>query len=66
MYDTTFASRKNWGDFYDQYHQDKTLVQQAYDTQEANLNALQKEWSDALATNNTTYSKFQTCQANNK
>lgn len=62
-YDNTFAARKNYGYYYDQYG-NSTDAQKAYDAQEARLDQLQTDWQSALDKANTAYSKYQECRAN--
>lgn len=62
-YDNAFAARKNYGYFYDKYS-NSTDAQQAYDSQEAQLNLLQTDWQDALNKGNVAYAKYQECRAN--
>ena len=62
IYDNTFAARKNYGYYYDQYG-NSTDAQRAYDEQEAQLNSMQTDWQNALNKQNAAYSKYQECRA---
>ena len=62
-YDNAFAARKNYGYFYDKYG-NSTDAQQAYNSQEAQLNLLQTDWENALNKGNAAYGKYQECRAN--
>lgn len=61
-YDTAFAARKGYGDYYSQYG-NSIDAQREYNAQEALLSVLQKEWSDALTASNNAYAKYQECRA---
>ena len=61
-YDNAFATRKNYGYFYDKYG-NTTDAQQSYNAQEAQLNQLQTDWQEALNKGNAAYTKYQECRA---
>jgi cytoskeletal protein RodZ len=61
-YDNAFASRKNYGYFYDQYGSSSD-AQREYNAQEAQLTLLQTDWKDTLNKGNAAYSKYQECRA---
>ena len=63
-YDSAFAARQDYGYFYDKYGNQPDAYL-AYKTQQAQLDKLQTEWSDALAAGNAAYAKYQSCQSAN-
>lgn len=64
-FNNAMNSAKIWGDIYEEMGRNKALTDQAYNEQQAHIEALQEKWKDSLTDKNNAYDDFLKCRGSN-